>query len=193
MERQTYTQASKDPRWIEAMQGSASLESNNTWELTTLPLVKRPLAANGYLESSVKQMVILNNSRPDLLQKDLPNKKERIIRKLLLLAKMVSVRALLATDVHHNWYIEQLDINNRFLHGDLSEEVYMIVPQGYHQNLPSHSVCRLKKSLHGLKHTNRQWFTKLTTFLLTLGFKQSYVDTLLLTYHEGNTSLGIVI
>ncbi|GKC45233.1 retrovirus-related pol polyprotein from transposon TNT 1-94, partial [Tanacetum coccineum] len=55
---------------------------------------------------------------------------------------MVTLRALLAIAISHDWIIEQLDVNNAFLH----EEVYMQVPQGYAQQLPPNTVCRLKKS-----------------------------------------------
>ena len=90
---------------------------------------------------------------------------------------MVTVRTLLAIAVTKGWHIEQFDINNAFLHGDLHEEVYMTVPQGYPHPLPPGTVCKLTKFLYGLKQANRQWFDKLTTYLLTLGFKQSYIDT----------------
>ncbi|GJW01341.1 retrovirus-related pol polyprotein from transposon TNT 1-94 [Tanacetum coccineum] len=70
-----------------------------------------------------------------------------------------------------------MDINNALLHGDLNEEVYMKIPQGYSLSFPPNTVCKLTISHYSLKQANRQWFKKLTTFLLQLGFKQSYVDT----------------
>ncbi|GKA26929.1 retrovirus-related pol polyprotein from transposon TNT 1-94 [Tanacetum coccineum] len=92
--------------------------------------------------------------------------------------------------VHH---IYQLDINNAFLHEDLNEEVYMALPSGYNKKVPPNSVCKLTKSLYGLKQANRKWFTKLTTFLITLGFTQSHADTSLFTYYTKDISLVLLI
>ncbi|GJV32061.1 retrovirus-related pol polyprotein from transposon TNT 1-94 [Tanacetum coccineum] len=108
---------------------------------------------------------------------------------------MVIVRTLLAIAITQNWHIEQLDINNAFLHGDLHEEVYMTLPKRCYQSLPPNTVCKLTKSLYGLKQANRQWFTKLTTFLLTQGFRQSFADTSLfiITRNGLQTSLLVYI
>jgi hypothetical protein len=62
---------------------------------------------------------------------------------------MDSIRLALAITVAKEWEVQQMDVKNAFLHGDLLEEIYMDQPQGFIHN--SYLVCRLKKSLYGFK------------------------------------------
>jgi hypothetical protein len=61
-----------------------------------------------------------------------------------------------------------MDVKNAFLHGDISEEIYMEQHQGFMHN--SYLVCRLKKSLNGLKQASRAWYSKMDSYLLSQNF-----------------------
>jgi len=84
-------------------------------------------------------------------------------------AKLTTVILLIALATAKQWPLHQLDINNAFLHGYLDEEVYMVPLAGYDKAHPG-QVCRLKKSLYGLKQASQQWNIELSKFLQTQGF-----------------------
>lgn len=108
------------------------------------------------------------------------------------MAKLVIVRTLLAVAVVAGWYLHQFDVNNAFLHGDLDEEVYMQVPPGYSVNGTS-KVRKLNKSLYCLKQTSRQWYSKLSIFIIGQGFHQSKADYSLFTRKKGNSFTAILV
>jgi hypothetical protein len=81
---------------------------------------------------------------------------------------MHSIRLALAIAVAKGWEVHQMDVKNAFLHGDLSKKVYMEQPQGFMQG--STLVCRLKKSLYGLKQALRAWYAKMDSYLLSQNF-----------------------
>ena len=99
--------------------------------------------------------------------------------------KVTTIRLLLSLAVSKNWQIRQLDISNAFLHGDLTELIYMEQPHGFKDSAFPHHVCQLKKSLYGLKQAPREWFRKLSGQLLCLGFTGSKTDTSLFFLNVG--------
>ncbi len=72
-----------------------------------------------------------------------------------LVAKMVTIRIILSLASIYNWPLFQLDVVTTFLQGDLHEEVYTEISQGF-GNQRRDKVCRLHKSLYGLKQSSRQ-------------------------------------
>lgn len=85
---------------------------------------------------------------------------------------MVTVRTTIGVAASHDWPLYQVNVHNVFLQGDLLEDVYMRMPQGFRRQ-GENKVCKLLKSLYGLKQDSRQWNKKLTETLLTTGYSQS--------------------
>jgi len=89
---------------------------------------------------------------------------------------MTSIRTILSLVAIGYLHLEKLDVNTTFLHGDLEEEIYMQQPQGYEVKGKEKLVCRLKKSLYGLKHAPRQWYLKFYRFMYGKGYTRCHFD-----------------
>ncbi|KAJ7978776.1 Retrovirus-related Pol polyprotein from transposon TNT 1-94 [Quillaja saponaria] len=91
------------------------------------------------------------------------------------------------------WDLQQLDVKNAFLHGDLAEEVYMEIPLGFSCQKTEGKVCKLKKSLYGLKQSPRAWFDRFQKAMLSFGYQQSNADhTMFVKHCHGRITILIV-
>ena len=69
-----------------------------------------------------------------------------------------------------------MDVKTAFLNGDLSEEVYMSQPKGFKENRKENMVCKLKRSIYGLKQASRQWYLKFDKIMTSFGFIENKFD-----------------
>src|SRR5262249_22615471 len=96
-----------------------------------------------------------------------------IILVLSPVTKLTSVRLFISLPATHDWPLHQLDIKNAFLHGDIHEIVYIEQPPGFVAQGKNGRVCRLCKSLYGLKQSPRTWFGKFSQAVENFGMKKS--------------------
>jgi histone deacetylase 1/2 len=107
--------------------------------------------------------------------------------------KEATIRLVLSIAVSSGWNLRQLDVQNAFLHGFLEEEVLMRQPPGYeHKSFP-HYICKLDKALYGLKQAPRAWYSRLSTKLVSLGFRPSKADVSLFFYNKGGITIFLLV
>jgi hypothetical protein len=93
-----------------------------------------------------------------------------------LVSKLTSIIFLLYVASTFYFEVEQMDVKTTFLHGDLEEEIYMKQIEGFVMKGKKELICKLKKSLYGLKQSPRMWYQKFDTYMLGLGFTRSKED-----------------
>lgn len=112
------------------------------------------------------------------------------------IVKLTTVRSLFALTSIKGWFLEHLDVTNAFLHGDLHEEVYMILPKGLVLSdfvSTRNKVYKLQKFIYGLKQARRQWYAKLSDSLLSICYKHSLADYFLFTNNHNYSFTALVI
>jgi hypothetical protein len=99
--------------------------------------------------------------------------------------KSATVWTVLTLAVSWDWSVHQLNVKNAFLHGTLFETAYCSQPVGFVDPAHPQLVCRLNKSLYGLKQASRAWYHCFTSYLVSLGFVEAKSDTSLFVYRRG--------
>ncbi|GJR37539.1 zinc finger, CCHC-type containing protein [Tanacetum coccineum] len=164
--------------WKEAINDEVdSIMGNNTWVLADLPsgckplgckwIFKRKLKVDGTIEKFKARLVIQGfkqKSGIDYFDTYAP------------VARISTIRLLIAMASIHNLIIHQMDVKTAFLNGDLDEEVYMNQPQGFIMPGNENKVCKLIKSLYGLKQAPKQWHQKFDEVVLSNGYLLNQSD-----------------
>ncbi|GAU50785.1 hypothetical protein TSUD_192210 [Trifolium subterraneum] len=193
-EPQSYEEASKHENWLIAMKTELdALAKNCTWTLVELPPHIKPIGCRWVYKVKHKADGTIERYKARLVAKGY-NQVEGIdyFETFSPVAKLTTVRTLLAIAAIKNWHLHQLDVNNAFLHGDLQEDVYMKVPDGVQCDKPN-LVCKLQKSLYGLKQASRKWYEKLTALLIIEGYTQAASDYSLFTLAKGDDFTALLV
>ena len=171
-----------DAKWRKAMQKEIeSLHSNDVWDLVELPsgrsavgskwVFKHKVDADGLVERHKARLVAQGCSQRFGLDYD---------KTFCPVVRFESVRTMIALAVQNGLKLHQMDVTTAFLNGELEEEVYMRQPEGFITEGQEHLVCKLKRSIYGLKQSPRCWNHTLHNQLTEMGL----VQTASCTWHQ---------
>jgi Reverse transcriptase (RNA-dependent DNA polymerase)/gag-polypeptide of LTR copia-type/Integrase core domain len=192
-EPQSFTEAVNHPmhskQWEQAILDEYnSLVKNKTWTLTTLPAGRKAISCKWVFKHKMDE------------NGDVVRFKARLVARgfsqvygidymdtFAPVAKLASLRILLALAAAEDLEIHQMDVVTAFLIPDLKEEIYMVQPEGFDSK--ERLVCKLQKGLYGLKQSARIWNARLHQHLKSLGFQQSSCDPCVYI----NSTSGIIV
>lgn len=169
-----FEEAVKSANWRLAMDCEIkSIEKNKTWILTELPAGAKIIGVKWVYKTKYNEHGEIDKYKARLVAKRYSQKHEVDYTKVFApVARMDTVRMIIALAAQKDWKIFQLDIKSAFLHGELSEDVYVEQPRGYEKKGSEHLVYKLHKALYGLKQAPRAWFSRIEAHFIGEGFQK---------------------
>ncbi|RVW22815.1 Retrovirus-related Pol polyprotein from transposon TNT 1-94 [Vitis vinifera] len=157
----------KANEWLIAMRDEMqSMSDNDVWELVDLPKGYKPIGCKWVFKT----------------KRENKGNVERY-----------KARLVMALVAHFDLELHQMDVKIAFLNGDLSEEVYMSQPEGFKENGKENMVCRLKRSIYGLKQASRQWYLKFDKIVTSFGFIENKFDQCVYMKVNGSKYIFMVL
>src|SRR5579871_807696 len=185
----------KFKEWEDAMKLELeSIKKNDTWTLTTLPPGRTAIGSKWVYRLKYNTDGVIDRYKARIVAKGY-SQKEGIdyTETFAPVTKFASIRLLLAIAAKEDYEIHQMDVQSAFLNGELDEEIYMKQPEGFIEEGKENLVCRLHKSLYGLKQAGRTWYNKLHESLVEIKFSRYNADYSIYYYKEKSTKVIISV
>ena len=181
------TTCPESSKWTQAMETEMkSLKDNDVWELVRLPTGKKAVGSKWVYKIKTGADGAPERYKARLVAQGFTQQFGSDYDETFCpVVRQESLRVLIALSVQYGLKLHQVDVTTAFLNGNLEEEVYMTQPKGFVKRGEEHLVCKLIKSIYGLKQSPRCWNTALDTHLKAMGFTQSSSDPCIYRSDEG--------
>lgn len=167
-----------------------AIERNQTWQLVELPSGKHVVDLKWIFKSKYDADGVLHKRKARLVAKGYTQREGVDFDEVFApVARMETIRILLALGAHKAWPIYQLDVKSAFLNGELHDEVYVSQPQGFVIQGEEMKVYKLQKALYGLRQAPRAWYSKVHQCFIEMGFERSANEPTLYKKSQGSTHL----
>ena len=161
-EPKTVQEVLSSDKWMKAMNDEMdSMRTNQVWDLVELPSGHKAIRNKWVLKIKRKADRSIERYKARLVAKGYTQKEGVDYEETFSpIVRFASVRLILAIVANLNLELYQMDIKTAFLNGELDEEIYMDQPIGFVTKGQEHKVCKLKRSIYGLKQSSRQWYLR---------------------------------
>ena len=178
----------ENSQWQKAMETEMqSLKENNVWDLVELPKDRKVIGSKWVYKVKTGADGLIERYKARLVAQGFSQRYgDDYDETFCPVVRLESLRALIALGVQYGLKLHQVDVTTAFLNGELEEEVYMRQPKGFSTPGKERLVCKLKKSIYGLKQSPRCWNTVLGSHLKDMGFTQSVSDPCIYTDTGGD-------
>ena len=169
--------SSEAHQWRDAIKSELnSINDNNTWTIVPAPRDRRPIGCKWIFKRKLNTDGSISRYKARLVAKGYAQIYGVDYDETYApVAKFTSIRAILSIGASLDLEIHQMDVKTAFLNGDLIEDIYMDVPEGI-DNVDPGSVCKLNRTLYGLKQSPRMWNKKIDDYLINQGFTRLDTD-----------------
>jgi transposase InsO family protein len=181
-----FEEAKLDKNWMVAMEEELHMiEKNNTWQLVDRPQDRKVIGVKWVFKTKLNADGSINKFKARLVVKGYAQIFGVDYSDTFApVARLDTIRMLLAVAAQKGWKVYQLDVKSAFLNGFLQEEIYVEQPEGFMKKGEEDKVYLLKKALYGLKQAPRAWYSRIDNHLLTLGFVKSLSESTLYIKHN---------
>nr|KYP62375.1 Retrovirus-related Pol polyprotein from transposon TNT 1-94 [Cajanus cajan] len=150
------------------------IEKNQTWQLVDRPSHKKAIGVKWVYRTKFNPDGSVNKYKARLVVKGYAQMFGVDFSETFApVARLDTIRLLLALAAQKGWLIHQLDVKSAFLNGYLEEEIFVEQPEGFALQGQEDKVYLLKKALYGLKQAPRSWYSRIDAHLMSLGFVKS--------------------
>jgi hypothetical protein len=175
-------EALQDPDWVLAMQEELNnFKRNEVWSLVPRPK-QNVVGTKWVFRNKQDEHGVVTRNKARLVAKGYAQVAGLDFGETFApVARLQSIRILLAYAAHHSFRLFQMDMKSAFLNGPIKEEVYVEQPPGFEDDRYPDHVYKLSKALYGLKQAPRAWYECLRDFLIVNAFKVGKADLTLFT------------
>lgn len=174
----SFEDAEQEACWRQAMREEMkAIVENNTWELAALPAGHRAIGLKWVFKIKRDENGKVVRHKARLVAKGFVQRAGIDYDEVFApVARLESVRVMLALAAHGKWEVHHMDVKSAFLNGELKEQVYVAQPLGFIVAGSENKVLRLHKALYGLRQAPRAWNAKLDSTMASFGFQRSSAE-----------------